>query len=333
MDLALQGYPRLVGQPAPRADRRRPAGGADRLGAGVEAGMVHGIRLRGPGQGHQPAQQVPGRDELGIDAATFLGRAAGRRVAGGLCARGQRLLGRSGEQPGDGGRRADGRHGARACLGLGRAPLSGVSGAGRPVDGRCGVGTRALAQRPRGRGAARGAGGGDLPRGWGAGVRHLGAVGDRAGLCLAGRADRAGGVAALDAHLWVRCRRTRRRPAVRHARRAGRGGRGGGRSGGSRRACGGRDHPRALARAGGARAAEPCRGGGRPCHCDGRGDAAGAEPDDRVGQRVAAGPDARRGAGRRRALAGRVRRGAGPAAAGAAAVEGAAWSGRRDRAG
>ena len=84
------------------------AGGADGLGAGEEADLVHRARLRGGRQGGEPAQRVPRPQERRGRAAVFLDRRAGCADAAAGAAGASATLGER-REPGVGGLwRADG---------------------------------------------------------------------------------------------------------------------------------------------------------------------------------------------------------------------------------
>ena len=139
------------------------AGGADGLAAAVEADLVHRARLPGGRQGHQPAERLPRSEVVGELLPLLFERGAGRLHPVSLSAGELRALERSGEQSAVGRLcRADGRHGARARLGLGRAAVAGLSRPAGDLGRRRELRPRALAERAdQPRGAGRG-GGGDL---------------------------------------------------------------------------------------------------------------------------------------------------------------------------
>ena len=78
LGVPLQGHPQLVAQPALRPPRRHRVRHAHRLGAAVQAVLVHGARLPRRRQGRQPAQRLRRSQKLRIAPALLLPRQARR---------------------------------------------------------------------------------------------------------------------------------------------------------------------------------------------------------------------------------------------------------------
>ena len=76
LGVPLQGHPRLVAQPAFQSPRRRRIRHAHRLGAAVQALLVHRARLPRRRQGRQPAQRLRRPEELRVAPALLLARHA-----------------------------------------------------------------------------------------------------------------------------------------------------------------------------------------------------------------------------------------------------------------
>ena len=119
------------------------------MGARIEADPVHRVWLRSDPPRHQSAQPLRRSEIVRKRVAAWLKRTAGRIRADAVRPRGDFLLERPCQQPGERGLRGpDDRHGARSSLGVGRPALACFSGPGRSLVRRSELRARALAERP-----------------------------------------------------------------------------------------------------------------------------------------------------------------------------------------
>ena len=137
LGVPLQGPGELVVEAARQSAGRDQGGRRDRLGAAVEADLVHRARLPGGGQGDQPAERLLRpevvRELLPLSFQWFARRLHPVSISAGHV----RALERSCEQPGVGQVCGPhGRHGPGARLGLGRSAVAGLPGSDRHLDGR-----------------------------------------------------------------------------------------------------------------------------------------------------------------------------------------------------
>ena len=203
-------------QPARQPPGRGEGARGDGVAAEVEADLVHRARLPGGEQGHEPAERVPRPEVVGELFPVLFKRVAGRLHPVSLPAGDVRALERPGEQSGVGRLwRADGRHVARPCLGLGRAAVAGLPGAagdlgrrrnyerGHWLNGRASL--AALAEVVA-----------EICGRCGLAAVDVGALhGGVTGYLIEARGDRAAEPAAADAGLWLRQLRGRGRARLR----------------------------------------------------------------------------------------------------------------------
>ncbi len=190
LGVPLQGSARLVVERALQPPERGGERDADRLGAAVEADLVHRVGLSRHRPRDEPAERLLRPEVIGELHAAFLAGLARRRHPARLSRGDVSLVGRGCEQPGLLGLRRP--HGACARmrrLDLGRTAVPVLPGAHRCLDGRWQLEARPLADRaarggvtcrarpapPPPRRAARGSHRRHRPLGRGRGLRHHGA--------------------------------------------------------------------------------------------------------------------------------------------------------------